>query len=137
MDGARLFNAAAAAGAAGDVSTIVANVDTISVCLSKGIGAPVGSVLVGPAAFIARARRCVWWGDSSETASPQRAVGSAQIVAASVVCASSPSRRLRKAVGGGMRQAGVIAAAAQAALEEQLPKLVKGEPSLSVVRWSG
>jgi threonine aldolase len=80
MDGARLFNAAAAMGYS--VREAVAPVDSVCVCLSKGLGAPVGSVLAGTAEFIGR------------------------------------SRRFRKALGGGMRQAGVIAAAARIALEE-------------------
>lgn len=87
MDGARLFNAAAAMGYS--VSDAVAPVDSVCVCLSKGLGAPVGSVLAGTAEFIGR------------------------------------SRRIRKALGGGMRQAGVIAAAALIALEDgpaQLPE---------------
>lgn len=87
MDGARLFNAAAAMGYS--VSDAAAPVDSVCVCLSKGLGAPVGSVLAGTAEFIAR------------------------------------SRRIRKALGGGMRQAGVIAAAARIALEDgpsQLPE---------------
>lgn len=79
MDGARLFNAAAAMGYS--VRDAVAPVDSVCVCLSKGLGAPVGSVLAGTKEFI----------DSS--------------------------RRTRKALGGGMRQAGVIAAAARLALE--------------------
>ena len=87
MDGARLFNAAAAMGYS--VSDAVAPLDSVCVCLSKGLGAPVGSVLAGTAEFIAR------------------------------------SHRIRKALGGGMRQAGVIAAAARIALEDgpnQLPE---------------
>lgn len=80
MDGARLFNAAVAKGYS--VRDAVAPVDSVCVCLSKGLGAPVGSVLAGTAEFIAR------------------------------------SRRIRKALGGGMRQAGVIAAAARIALED-------------------
>ena len=55
LDGARLFNAATALGAA--AAEVTAPFDTVSVCLSKGLGAPVGSVLLGPDAFIARARR--------------------------------------------------------------------------------
>lgn len=55
LDGARLFNAATALGC--DAGEVTAPFDTVSVCLSKGLGAPVGSVLLGPAEFIARARR--------------------------------------------------------------------------------
>mmetsp|Transcript_3196 Transcript_3196/g.7239 ORF Transcript_3196/g.7239 Transcript_3196/m.7239 type:complete len:161 (-) Transcript_3196:36-518(-) len=61
--------------------------DSVSVCMSKALGAPAGSVVVGDAAFI---RRC---------------------------------RRARKVLGGGMRQAGVLAAAALVALDETLPRL--------------
>ncbi len=80
MDGARVFNAVAACGMAPAVMT--AKVDTITFCLSKGLGAPVGSMLVGTAESIARARL------------------------------------YRKRLGGGMRQAGVLAAAGLIALEE-------------------
>lgn len=55
MDGARLFNAATALGV--DVKELTAQVDSVSCCLSKGLCAPVGSVLCGSAAFIARARK--------------------------------------------------------------------------------
>ena len=79
VDGARLFNAVVASGQS--AAALVACADSVSVCLSKGLGAPIGSVLVGPAPFIARARR------------------------------------LRKRVGGGMRPAGVLAAAGLCALE--------------------
>jgi threonine aldolase len=87
MDGARVFNAAAALGA--PVSEIVALADTVMFCLSKALGAPVGSMLAGPAESIAK------------------------------------GRLLRKRLGGGMRQAGVLAAAGLIALEEtpkQLPE---------------
>ena len=80
MDGARVFNAAAALGV--PVSEIVAPVDTVMFCLSKALGAPVGSMLAGPADLIAR------------------------------------GRLYRKRLGGGMRQAGVLAAAGLMALEE-------------------
>lgn len=79
MDGARVFHAAAASGA--EVSAIAAHADSISFCLSKGLGAPVGSLLAGTAEFVAEARLA------------------------------------RKALGGGMRQAGVLAAAGLVALE--------------------
>jgi len=55
LDGARIWNAAAASGA--DVRQIAAHFDSVSVCFSKGLGAPVGSALCGSAEFIARARR--------------------------------------------------------------------------------
>lgn len=80
VDGARIFNAAVALGVS--VDRLVQAADSVSVCLSKGVGAPVGSVLVGSAAFIRKARR------------------------------------LRKALGGGMRQSGVIAAAALIAISD-------------------
>jgi threonine aldolase len=80
MDGARVFNAAVASGV--PVARIVRDVDAISVCLSKGLGAPVGSLVIGSRELLAT------------------------------------GRRLRKALGGGMRQAGVLAAAGLIALEE-------------------
>jgi threonine aldolase len=84
-DGARLFNAAAALDMGAD--QLVASCDSVSVCFSKGLGAPVGSALVSDAATIDAAR--VW----------------------------------RKRLGGGMRQAGVIAAAALDALERNRSRL--------------
>ncbi len=83
LDGARIFNAATALGK--PVAEITRKFDSVMFCLSKGLGAPVGSLLVGSKAFIAQARIC------------------------------------RKALGGGMRQAGVLAAAGLIALE-QMPK---------------
>ena len=85
MDGARLFNAAIASGIA--PSRIVRDFDTVSICLSKGLGAPVGSVLVGSKETLAEAHR---W---------------------------------RKMFGGGMRQAGVIAATGLYALENNVDRL--------------
>jgi threonine aldolase len=85
VDGARLFNAAAALEV--DVRELVRDVDSVQVCLSKGLCAPVGSLVCGTAEFIAEARRA------------------------------------RKVVGGGMRQAGVLAAAGIVALEEIAPRL--------------
>ena len=85
MDGARLMNAAVKQGRR--PAELVAKVDSVSLCLSKGLGAPVGSVLSGPEDFIARARR------------------------------------LRKMLGGGMRQAGVLAAAGLHALEHHVERL--------------
>ncbi len=85
LDGARLFNAVVATGiSARDWSQ---HFDTVSVCFSKGLGAPVGSALAGPKELIAKARRA------------------------------------RKLFGGGMRQAGVIAAAALYALEHHVERL--------------
>lgn len=80
IDGARLLNAAVALGCA--PSELVANADSTTLCLSKGLGAPVGSLLAGEKDFIHEARRA------------------------------------RKAFGGGMRQAGVLAAAGLLALQE-------------------
>jgi threonine aldolase len=80
LDGARIFNASVALGV--DVRELTAGFDTVMFCLSKGLGAPVGSMLVGSAEQIARARI------------------------------------FRKALGGGMRQAGILAAAGLIALEE-------------------
>ncbi|WP_421224512.1 low-specificity L-threonine aldolase [Aeromonas jandaei] len=85
LDGARLFNAAVASDTPAEV--IAAPFDSISICLSKGLGAPVGSLLVGDRDFIARARR------------------------------------LRKMVGGGMRQAGMLAQAGLFALEQHVARL--------------
>jgi threonine aldolase len=84
-DGARLFNAATALDCAPD--ELVRECDSVSVCLSKGLGAPVGSVLASDAAAIDAARR---W---------------------------------RKRLGGGMRQAGVLAAAGLYALEHNLERM--------------
>lgn len=87
VDGARIFNAAAALGV--DVRELVKDADSVTFCLSKGLCAPVGSVLCGSAEFIAEARRA------------------------------------RKVLGGGMRQAGVIAAAGVVALEQMTERLVE------------
>jgi threonine aldolase len=87
LDGARIFNAAVELGV--PVTAISRAFDSVSVCLSKGLGAPVGSVLCGPRPFIARARR---W---------------------------------RKMLGGGMRQAGVLAAAGLYALERNVERLAE------------
>jgi threonine aldolase len=87
LDGARAFNAAVALGI--PISEIAAPFDTISICLSKGLGAPVGSVLAGNADLIDRARR------------------------------------VRKMLGGGMRQAGFMAAAALYALENNVSRLAE------------
>jgi threonine aldolase len=87
LDGARVFNAAVALGV--DVKTLTADADTLTFCLSKGLAAPIGSVVCGDRAFIAEARRA------------------------------------RKVVGGGMRQAGVIAAAGIVALEQMVERLAE------------
>jgi threonine aldolase len=80
LDGARIFNAAVALGV--DVRALTRGFDTVMFCLSKGLGAPVGSMLTGSAELMARARI------------------------------------FRKALGGGMRQAGILAAAGLIALEQ-------------------
>lgn len=85
LDGARIFNAAAALGV--DVKQLTAEFDTVMFCLSKGLGAPVGSMLVGSAEAMERARH------------------------------------FRKSLGGGMRQAGVLAAAGLVALQEMPARL--------------
>jgi threonine aldolase len=87
LDGARLFNAAVALGV--DVRDLTEGVDSLNVCLSKGLAAPVGSLLCGSRAFIERARRT------------------------------------RKMLGGGMRQAGIIAAAGIVALTEMAERLAE------------
>lgn len=85
LDGARIFNAAAALNL--DAVDLAAPSDSVTFCLSKGLGAPVGSVLSGSAEFISKARR------------------------------------MRKQLGGGMRQAGVLAAAGIVALETMVSRL--------------
>jgi threonine aldolase len=85
LDGARLFNAVVASGTS--AREIAQHFDSVSVCFSKGLGAPMGSALVGSKELIARAHR------------------------------------IRKMLGGGMRQAGVVAAAALYALEHQVERL--------------
>jgi threonine aldolase len=87
LDGARVFNAAVAQGI--DVRELTQPVDSVTFCLSKGLCAPVGSVLCGDVDFIKKARR------------------------------------IRKQVGGGMRQAGVIAAAGIVALESMVDRLAE------------
>jgi threonine aldolase len=86
LDGARLFNAAVALDA--EPAALAAQADSVSVCFSKGLGAPVGSAIAGTRAFV---ERC---------------------------------RRLRRMVGGGMRQSGVLAAAALVALREGRRRLL-------------
>jgi threonine aldolase len=85
LDGARVFNAAVALGV--DVRELTALVDSVTFCLSKGLSAPVGSVLCGDREFIKKAHR------------------------------------IRKMLGGGMRQVGVLAAAGIVALEKMVPRL--------------
>lgn len=85
LDGARIFNAAVALNI--EVSLLVRHVDSVMFCLSKGLSAPVGSLVCGTEEFIWKARK------------------------------------LRKMVGGGMRQAGHLAAAGRVALENQIERL--------------
>jgi threonine aldolase len=95
MDGARLFNAVAASGAA--APAICAQADTVTFCLSKGLGAPVGAVLCGKRDFIAEARR------------------------------------VRKMLGGGMRQAGVIAAAGLYALQNNVERVAEDHENAKLI----
>ncbi len=108
LDGARVFNAAVALGM--DVGQLTSGFDTVMFCLSKGLGAPVGSMLVGSRAAMEQARI------------------------------------LRKALGGGMRQAGILAAAGLIALHEMpkrlgedhanarlLAEAVAGEPEVAEI----
>jgi threonine aldolase len=85
LDGARIFNASTALSV--DIKTLTRGFDTVMFCLSKGLGAPVGSMLVGSTELMERARI------------------------------------YRKALGGGMRQAGVLAAAGLVALEQMPARL--------------
>jgi threonine aldolase len=87
MDGARVFNAAVALGI--PAPALTAEVESVMFCLSKGLSAPVGSLLAGPRDFIAEARR------------------------------------MRKILGGGMRQAGILAAAGIIALTEMIERLAE------------
>jgi threonine aldolase len=95
LDGARLFNAVVATGIS--AADWAGHFDTISVCFSKGLGAPVGSALVGPADLIRQARRH------------------------------------RKALGGGMRQAGIIAAGALYALEHNIDRLAEDHQNARIL----
>jgi threonine aldolase len=87
LDGARIANAAAALGV--PTAAVAAAADTVSLCFSKGLSCPVGSVVAGSAS------------------------------------AMKEARRVRKLLGGGMRQAGVIAACARVALREEVPRLAE------------
>ena len=93
LDGARLWNAAVALGVS--PAAVAASFDSVSVCLSKGLGTPVGSVLVGPADLIDEAHK---W---------------------------------RKMLGGGMRQAGIVAAAGLYALEHHIERLADDHANAS------
>ena len=98
MDGARVFNAVVASGE--PLARVCADYDSISFCLSKGLGAPVGSLLCGPAAEIHR------------------------------------GRRYRKFLGGGMRQAGFLAAAGLHALQHHVERLWEDHARARRL-WSG
>jgi len=95
LDGARIFNAAAALGV--QVKELADFADSMMFCFSKGLSAPVGSVLCGTKEFIAKARG------------------------------------IRKMLGGGMRQVGIIASAALVALEESPPKLIQDHTNATVL----
>jgi threonine aldolase len=94
LDGARLFNATVATGT--DPADWARHFDTVSICFSKGLGAPVGSALAGSRELIAQARR------------------------------------QRKVFGGGMRQAGIIAAGALYALEHNIPRLAEDHANAQI-----
>jgi len=95
LDGARIFNASVALNV--PVAELAANVDSLTFCLSKGLSAPIGSLVCGTAEFVAKARKA------------------------------------RKAVGGGMRQAGVIAAAGIVALETMVERLADDHDNARVL----
>jgi threonine aldolase len=95
LDGARLFNAVVASGIA--AKEWARCFDTVSICFSKGLGAPVGSALVGPRDLIKQARR------------------------------------LRKALGGGWRQAGLLAAAASYALDHHVERLADDHANAQIL----
>ncbi len=95
LDGARMFNASVAVGV--DIRELTQHVDSVQFCLSKGLAAPIGSILAGDAEFIKRARR------------------------------------VRKMVGGGMRQAGIIAAAGIVALEQMVDRLAEDHANARVL----
>jgi threonine aldolase len=95
VDGARIFNAAVALST--PVASLVADVDAIGFSLCKGLAAPVGSVLCGSTAFIARARK------------------------------------MRQMLGGGMRQAGIIAAAGIVALETMIDRLAEDHANAQIL----
>jgi threonine aldolase len=95
IDGARLFNALVASGV--DAPSICREADTVTFCLSKGLGAPVGSLLCGTRDFI------------------------------------SEARRVRKMLGGGMRQAGIIAAAGMYALSHNIQRLAEDHQNAKLI----
>lgn len=95
LDGARLFNAATALGV--DAAQICDRFESVMFCLSKGLAAPVGSIVAGPRAMIGRARR------------------------------------VRKMLGGGMRQAGILAAAGIVALNDMVPRLAEDHQNARLI----
>ena len=95
VDGARIFNAAVALQV--DVKELTADADSVTFCLSKGLAAPVGSVVCGERAFVLEARRA------------------------------------RKVLGGGMRQAGVIAAAGIVALDQMVDRLAEDHANAALL----
>lgn len=95
LDGARLWNAMVATGI--PAADWARNFDTVSVCFSKGLGAPVGSALAGPKDFVTRARK------------------------------------IRKLFGGGMRQAGLLAAATLYALDNHIDRLAEDHKNARVI----
>ncbi len=95
IDGARIFNAQVASGV--PAAEFARHVDSVQFCLSKGLAAPVGSMVVGARAFITEARRC------------------------------------RKMLGGGMRQAGIIAAAGIVALEKMVDRLAEDHANARIL----
>jgi threonine aldolase len=98
LDGARLFNASVALGT--DASTLTRSVDSVSVCLSKGLSAPVGSILAGTRPFIERAHK------------------------------------IRRMLGGAMRQAGVIAAPGLVALRTMVARLAEDHENARILATS-
>jgi threonine aldolase len=95
LDGARLMNAVVATGI--PAADYAKHFDTVSMCFSKGLGAPIGSALTGPAELVARARR------------------------------------VRKVLGGGMRQGGIAAAGALYALEHNIPRLAEDHANAQII----
>ena len=95
LDGARLWNAIVATGI--PAKTWAKHFDSVSVCFSKGLGAPLGSALAGPRAFVAK------------------------------------GRRIRKLFGGGMRQAGIAAAAALYALDHNIDRLAEDHKNARII----
>lgn len=96
MDGARIWNASIATGLS--LAELCQHADSITVCMSKGLGAPVGSLLIGPSSFIQRARR------------------------------------IRKTLGGGMRQVGILGVAANIALDDFLSGRIMHDDHLRAKR---